>query len=330
MFHETVEKLYDTIDSMAMLLVEHANLTYLEALCGVTDNIVSVDVLQAVETEIEIVLYSSVKKIRDINFTAEEIRKAMQLALLKGLKADYIPLDVMTPDGVALIVGYIISKLVTSINRKSVADFVCGTGNLLTAVLGTLQKKPAAIYGADVDYQMLELAKMMAAIQDYEIQFYHQSSAHRMAVPKVDVIIGDLPLETYVDDDEDATTAKLIADGCNFLPYLLVKNHIDYLTAGGYGIYIIGNDFFSHEYAKKFHEILTCSAQIGMLLQLPTEMFKDSSKQKSVLVIRKHSKDSKNVTEMFIANFPNSGNIREFRKMLTKMEEWIILNKWCT
>ena len=326
MKHETIESLYDIIDSMAMLLVEHANLRYLDALCATSANIMATDVLQEVDQEIEIKLFNLAKQLNETEFEVEEVRKALQLVLLKGMKADYVPLDSITPDSIALIIGYLVSKLVNSLSQLTLADFVIGTGNLLTAVLNTQTEAPATIYGVDVDYKMLELSKVMADMQDYDVGLFHQSSVRAMAVSEVDVIIGDLPIDgTVAAADLDSLLAT---DGCNFLPYLLVENHLNYLTEGGYAIYVIGNDFFSHEYAGKFHEILTHSVEIGMLLQLPESLFKNTSKQKSLLVVRKHGLGVKKVKEVLVGSFPDFSNIEEFRTMLTKIEKWITINEW--
>ena len=326
MKHDTIENLYDIIDAMAMLLVEHANMRYLEALCAASANIMAADVLQDVDMEVEIKLFSLGKQLNETAFEVEEVRKALQLALLKGMKADHVPLDNITPDSIALIIGHLLSKLVTDLSQLTLADFTCGTGNLLTAILNTFEKSPAEIYGADVDYQMLELSKMMADMQDYDAQFFHQSSARAMAVPQVDIIIGDLPTKGTVEAAD--IDSKLASVGCNYLPYLLVENHLNYLTESGYAIYIIGNDFFSQEYAAKFHKVLTQSAEIGILLQLPESLFKDSSKQKSIFVVRKHKKGVSKVKEVLVGNFPDFGNIEDFRTMLTKIEKWVTINKW--
>lgn len=326
MRHDVIENLYDIVDEMTMLLVTHANLPYLEALCAASANVMVAHVLQEVDMEIEIKLFNLGKQLNETEFEVEEVRKALQLALLKGMKADHVSLDQMTPDGVALIIGHLVAKLIPSLAQLSLADFTSGTGNLLTAVLNMFEVSPVAIYGVDVDYKMLELSKMMADMQDYDVQFFHQSSARTMAIPPVDIIIGDLPTKGDVEVADVAS--KLAAAGCRYLPYLLIENHLNYLAEGGYAIYLIGNDFFSHVHAAKFHEVLTARAEIGMLLQLPEIFFKDASKQKNILVVRKHGEGLKKVQEVLVGNFPDFGNITEFRKMLTKLEKWITINEW--
>ena len=326
MRHDVIENLYDIVDEMAMLLIEHASMRYLDALCAASRNIVEADVLQEVETEVEIKLFNLGKQLSEMEFEVEEVRKALQLALLKGMKADHVPLDQMTPDSIALIIGHLVAKLNPSMKGRKLADFTSGTGNLLTAVLNTFAGLPAEIYGVDIDYQMLELSKMMADMQDYPVQFFHQSSARAMACPLVDIIIGDLPTEGQVDAAD--IDSVLAAAGCNDLPYLLIENHLNYLVEGGYGIYVIGNGFFSQKYAAKFHEVLTRSASIGMLLQLPETLFKDPAKQKSILVMRKHGEGIPKVQETLVDHFPDFGNIEGFRTILTKIEKWITINEW--
>jgi len=326
MRHEVIENLYDIIDEMTLLLVEHANMGYLDALCAIGENIVNADVLQEVEMEIEIKLFQLGKRLNEVEFDVEEVRKALQLALLKGLKADYIALDALTPDSIALLVGHLIVKLNKHVQNLSIADFTVGTGNLLTAVLNTLGEVPKEIYGVDVDYKMLEVSKMMANMQDYDVSFHHQSSARRMAVPKVDIIIGDLPSSGNADAAD--LDSQLAQKGCNYLPYLLIENHLNYLNEDGYAIYVINNNFFSQNFAPDLHNILTDKAEIGMLLQLPEGLFKEKINQKSILVLKKPGKEFTKVKEVLVGNFPEFGNIEGFRTMLTKIENWVIINRW--
>lgn len=326
MKHEIIEKLYDIIDEMTMLLVEHANLRYLDALAAAGNNIAQADVLQEVEIDIEVKLFALAKEVNEIEFEVEEVRKALQMALLKGMKADNIPLDEMTPDSMALIIAHLIAKLIPSMKNETIADFTVGTGNFLTAVLNALEDTPSKIFGVDSDYKLLELAKMSADMQDYNIQFFHQDSTRLMALPKIDIIIGDLPTTGVV--DFVAKDSQLFQKGCKFLPYLLIENHIKYLSDDGFAIYIIGNDFFSQSNAAEFHKVLTDKVEIGMLLQLPESLFKDSNKQKSILVLKNSHPDVKKVKEVLVGNFPNFRNIEEFRTMLTKLENWVTMNSW--
>ncbi|RXD25017.1 class I SAM-dependent methyltransferase, partial [Acinetobacter baumannii] len=72
------------------------------------------DVSQSVNEEIRQALEKQYSDLEELEFTQEEIRKALQLAILKGLKAERVTNAVMTPDSIALMVSYLISKFIPS------------------------------------------------------------------------------------------------------------------------------------------------------------------------------------------------------------------------
>ena len=322
--HDVVEKLFDVIDEMSMILVSNLSWNYLDAICGACQNLVENDILQDVNTDSEVQLFNLCKQVGELEFSREEVRKALQLALLKGLKSKNASLDMMTPDSIAIVIGYLSGKLISDMSDISIGDFSVGTGNLLTAFLNNIEVTSQNLYGVDDNYEMLKLAKMMADMQEYEVQFYHQSSASPMAVPQFELLIGDLPVGEIDPIGLDLEIANV---GCKYLPYLLVENHLRYLAPGGYGIYVIPNDFFSQKFAADFHSVIVKSAHIQMLLQLPESMFKDAGQTKSLFVIQKQGLDVRPVDEVLAVAMPDFSEIEKFREMLTNIDNWIKLNK---
>lgn len=307
---ETIEILFDTIDEMAMVLTEQTDLDYLNALAAASQNILEHDILQEVETDIEVMLFNLVKKVSDLDFSREEIRKALQLALLKGLKSTNTSLDLITPEAIGMFMGYLVNLLTGGTSGLKIADLTVGTGNLLTTILNLMPNSPAEIYGIDIHYQLLELAKMMLDMQDYEGQFYQQTSVATMNIPKLDVIIGDLPVED-VEEKED------------YLPYALILNHMNYLVEGGFGIYLITNDFFSQEGAADFHAALTIEGRPLMMLQLPEDLFKDASMGKSIFVIQKIGEEKATVSEVLALPLPSFSDAVSFRQIIVTIEGWV-------
>ena len=309
--HSSVsERLFDIIDEMAMLLVSEINMRYLDALIASSQNVLSADVLQEVDVDTEIKLFALTKELNQLEFSVEEVRKALQLALLKGLKADNLSLDEMTPDGVSYIIGFLVKHLINNKRDIKVADFMVGTGNLLTAVLNIVQAENPQIYGVDTNYKRLELAKMLLDMQDYNGQFYNQSSIQDMNIPVLDLILGDFPM---IDNS---------IKSADYLPYQMIENHLHYLKTGGYAIYIISNNFFSQPTAPQFHQTLSAKGKIRMLLQLPESMFKNNQIGKSILVVGDRSFDK----EALIVALPNFNQQKNMESTLTKIEDWIKLN----
>src|SRR5690625_5339813 len=71
-------------------------------------------------------------------YTKEDIRKAIQLAILKGMKDSTQQQHLMTPETVALLVKYLVEKLTANKETFRLFDQVCGTGNILLIYVETI------------------------------------------------------------------------------------------------------------------------------------------------------------------------------------------------
>jgi len=323
--HDVVENIFDMIDEMSLILAKELQIGYLEAMCDACENIVNAEIMQKVDEHLHVKLFEMCKKISEIEPQSEEVRKALQLAILKGLKSENLSLDTMTPDSIAMIIGYLGEKLILDLEMAAVADLTVGAGNLLTAVLNTFKKMPSSIYGADTDFGLIKIAKAMADMQDYEVQFFNQSSAQPLLMEPVDLIISDLPTSGIAGRED--LDLDLVRAGCKYLPYLLIENHLCYLKPGGYAIYVVPNDLFSQSFSKEFHQIVSESAYIQMLLQLPESLFKDASLGKSLFVIRKKKTGLNAPSEALVVQLPPLNDPLKFSNTLTKVDDWIKINR---
>ena len=66
--------------------------------------------------------------------TKEDIRRGIQLAVLKGMKQNAQPNHQMTPDSIGMLIGHIAGKLATGEQGITLLDPAAGTGNLLYTV----------------------------------------------------------------------------------------------------------------------------------------------------------------------------------------------------
>ena len=324
---EVIEKLFDIIDETSMLLSSELQTGYLRAMCDTCQNVIAQSILQSVEVETRQSLQDYYKDLEELEFAQEEIRKALQLAILKGLKADRLTNSTMTPDSIALIMSYLASKFVKDFENKTIGDLAVGTGNLLTAVLNHLPSQPETIYGVESDPDLIQVAYVLADMQEHGIQFYQQSSLKSLFIDPLDVIISDLPVEHMDQSELSELDLSLASKGCNYLPYLLIENQIKYLKPGGYGFYLIPNDLFNQEHSADFHQLITSQVNIQALLQMPTTLFKTDDLGKSLFVIQKHGESVKPVKEVLVAPLPNLKDPKKFSQMLTRVEDWIAINK---
>ena len=324
---EVIEKLFDIIDETSMMINSEIQTGYLNAMCESCQNIITQNIRQTLEAETKEALQNQYKNLDELEFEQEEIRKALQLAVLKGLKSERMTNAAMTPDSIALIVGYLASKFIKDFKNASIADLTVGTGNFLTAVINQLDSQPESIYGVDINPELLQIAYTLSDMQEHEIQFYQQSSLKPMLIDPLDVIISDLPISQIEEVDLNELDLVLARKGCTYLPYLLIENHLKYLKPGGYGFYIIPNDLFNQKQSTDFHQVVTTEANIQALLQLPISLFKSDDLGKSLFIIQKKGENVKPIDEVLVAQLPNLNDPSKFGTMLTRIENWIKLNK---
>lgn len=324
---EVIEQLFDLVDETSMIISSELKMSYLHAMCESCQTIMSQEINLSLTQESKEALEKQYEKLEGLEFTQEEIRKALQLAILKGLKSERLTNSIMTPDSIALILGYLISKFVKNFNEARVADLTVGTGNLLTATLNHLGTEPQSIYGVEINQDLLKIACTLCDMQEYAVQFYQQSSLKPLLIDPLDLIIGDLPQGQLAQEEVNELDLILAKQGINYLPYLLIENHLNYLKPGGYGFYIIPNDLFSQPQSQAFHQLLTSKANIQALLQLPTTLFKQDELGKSIFIVQKNGEQVQPVGEVLVAQLPNFNDPHQFNKMLTRIENWIKLNK---
>jgi len=322
-----IEQLFDIVDETSMTISTEMQMGYLHALVESCQNIISQEIRQNMDAGAKESLQKHYDALEELEFAQEEVRKALQLALLKGFKADRVANASMTPDSIALMAAYLLMKFIKDFKGSRIGDLTVGTGNFLTAILNQLNVLPDAIYGVETDPDLLQLAYILSDMQEHGIQFYQQSSLKPLFIDPLDAIVSDLP--TGQAEDEELIGAELTLGrlGCKYLPYLLIENHLQYLKPGGYGIYVIPNSMFSQPFSGDFHQLLKSQAHIQALLQLPQNLFQATDEGKSLFVIQKQGEGVKPVAEMLMAQLPSLSDQEKFPKMLVRIEGWIQQNK---
>jgi site-specific DNA-methyltransferase (adenine-specific) len=321
-----VEQLFTLFNETALVLQEELSCTYLEALAETGENLFHGSILQEGLSELTVKrLKKQYEGVHLEKFSNEEIRKAYQLVILKGMKENVQPNHQMTPDTVGMLVGYLVDKFIKQPSFR-ILDPVVGTGNLLTTVLNHLHKEVDSI-GAEIDDLLLKLAYVNANLQEHPIQLFNQDSLEPLFIDPVDAVIGDLPVG-YYPNDLRAEDYQLKADaGHSFSHHLFIEQSVRHTKPGGYLFFIIPNVLFEGEQASKLHEFFKDNIIIQALLQLPESMFKNKNAAKSILVLQKQGEGIIPPKQALLVNLPSLSNSVEIDKILSKIEVWFKENK---
>jgi site-specific DNA-methyltransferase (adenine-specific) len=322
-----VEKLFTIFNETAVILQEELSCTYLEALAETGENIFEGNLLQEGLSELSTKRLE--KKYDELNleeFTNEEIRKAYQLVILKGMKESAQPNHQMTPDSVGILIGYLVHKF----NKNEsihILDPAVGTGNLLTAVLNNQMNNQSSAIGVDVDDLLIKLAYVNANLQKHPVQFYNQDSLEPLLVDPVDVVISDLPVGFYPNDLRAQDYELKAKQGHSYAHHLLIEQSVNHVKPGGYLFFVVPNGLFESEEAPKLGEYLKEKVIIQGFLQLPLNMFNNKTSAKSILILQKKGENVQPPKEALLVELPSLSSMKAMEKILSQIGQWITENK---
>jgi site-specific DNA-methyltransferase (adenine-specific) len=318
-----VEILFSTIDEATLLLKKHLGCSYLEALVESGENMFQGEVLQEnVFDSTKERLEEGIKVFTEKEYKAEDVRRAFQLCLLKGMKEGIQPHHEMTPDAVALFVSYLFNKFTQNKKQLSLLDPAVGTGNLVTAILNGAEGKEMTSHAVDADELLLRLAFVNANLQAHEIELFNGDSLGSLYIDPVDTIVCDLPVGHYPNEERAATYRLKANNGMSYTHHLFIEQCVHHIKEGGYMFLLIPNFMFEGEEVKPLHEFITETCYIQGLLQLPVSMFKNERHAKSIFVLQKKGADAKAPKQVLLAELPSFTNMTAMEKIMTQMNKW--------
>ncbi|KGM44831.1 class I SAM-dependent methyltransferase [Neobacillus niacini] len=321
-----VEQLFTLFNETALVLQEELSCTYLEALAETGENLFHGSILQEEVSEItEKRLNKQYKEFNLDNFTKEEIRKAYQLVILKGMKENVQPNHQMTPDSVGMLLSYLVDKFMTQPSFR-LLDPAIGTGNLVTTVLNQLHKNIHSI-GIDIDDLLIKLAYVNANLQEHPIELFNQDSLEPLFIDPVDAVIADLPVGYYPNDVRALDYQLRAEKGHSYAHHLFMEQSVRHTKPGGYLFFIIPNGLFESDQAPQLREFFKKEIIVQGVIQLPISMFKNKNAAKSILVLQKKGEGIEAPKQALLANLPNLSSVVEMDNILRKIDKWFQDNK---
>lgn len=316
-----VDHLFKVLDETSLILMEELGVSYLEALAMTGENIykesigqsISQDTVQQLET-----LYSDFYQ---DGMTDEEVRRAFQLTVLKGMKEGTQPNHQMTPDAIALFISYLVNKVTGNQEEYKILDPAVGTGNLLTAIINHSEKKGTGL-GVEVDPDLLRLAETNVNLQQKVIELFHQDSLRPLFIDPVEIVVCEPPVGYYTDRDNANKFQLSKTEEKPYSHFLMIEQGLNYTKPGGYLLYLVPNDLFEADKEKVLQQFLKDEAVILGLLQLPLSLFKDPVHAKSILLLRKKGPDVHAPSQVLLAELPKFTNQQALAQMIGRIDDW--------
>ena len=302
---DNLELFYDYMDESNNLLYEIYHKPYFELIEMSAANLLAGEILNDVDEDSRKKLNKIYKKIAKVDFSVEDVRKAMQSIILRGFKEMNIPNGSTTPDTIGIFIAYLITKLCPSKNI-SICDPLCGTGNMLLTIANHLDKN-VSLSACDQDIWMTKLIKIQADLISTNVDIYFQN-ALSLYLKDIDVVTFDMPHSINTDK--------------GYFPYQAILHFADYVKENGSMIGVVENDFFDYDKNQEFKKELLSKMTIIGIVELPDNMFKNT-KPKIILVLRKKIEDKK----CFMVKLPSFEDVKKFNESLIEIEAWFEKNK---
>ncbi|MCP1125505.1 class I SAM-dependent methyltransferase [Bacillus sp. 3103sda1] len=325
----TVETLFSIFDSSAVILRKELDITYLEALVETGDNLFEGTILQeGLEQPTIERLEREYSKFNEENYKGEEIRKAFQLAILKGMKEGVQANHEMTPDAVGMFMSYLFQKFMKDHKEMTVLDPAVGTGNLLTTIFnGCPEGTNVSGFGVDVDDLLVKLALVNANLQKQAVEFFNQDGLAPLYIDPVDVVVCDLPIG-YYPNEIGASEYTLKADeGMSYAHHLFVEQSVKHTKEGGYLFFLVPNFIFESDQAPKLHAFIKETCFVQGLLQLPVSMFKNEKNAKSIFVLQKKGQDIQMPKQALLVELPKFSNMTAMENIMNQINGWFAKQK---
>ena len=304
---DNFEQIFGFINGRAEELVKSQAMDYLDGL------------LQALEETLDGKYEWQVE-----GMTKEDMRKAIQIAILKGMRKSSQPNHQMTPDTLGLLVGYFVEQFFEKEMASgviSVLDPALGTGNLLMTVMNAMDGKINAT-GVEVDELLIRLAAATADLVEQPVTLYRQDSLEKLLVDPVDAIVCDLPVGFYPNEEVALDFELCAAEGLSYAHHLFIEQSLNYTKEGGYAFLLVPANLFESEQAKQLHKYLKGHAWIQAVIQLPENMFSSRAHEKSIVILQKQSSQLKAPREVLLAKVPNMSNKQALAMFFEKVQMW--------
>lgn len=285
---KNVDLIYDILDKAAHIYYDNLKLDYLSALTEINNNLNYDEYHTILSDEVIKNLEFIYKPFLEGSFLNEEIRLALELYTVKGLKHNNYPPTVMLPDFINYLYVMIVNNLFSG--NISIMDTNLGTANLLAAINNNYPGN-ANLIGIEEDELLLKYASAFMSLQQTPIKIYYQSLLGKV-LDVVDLVVGELR-SFYLDDSLNLDN-KLHNENVRYFPYLAITSRIENILDNGYFIYLVDNDFFKNKDFLLFNKHLNEYAYIAGIVMLPPEIVKNKEVGKSIII----GKKSKNIREI--------------------------------
>lgn len=258
------------------------------------------------------------EKLKALKLSKEEWRRAYQFLLMKAAQTE--PLQAnhqFTPDSI----GFILTFLIDQLSKKEHIDILeigSGMGNLAETILNNTQKNVDYL-GLELDDLLIDISASIADVMDAKVSFVQGDAVRPQVLKESDVIISDLPVGFYPDDNIAMRYEVASRQEHTYAHHLLMEQSLKYLKSGGYAIFLAPNDLLTSSQSDLLKKWLQKHAQIVAMIALPESLFGNAAYAKTIFVLKKQDEQAMQPFVYALSDLQNQADLLTFSE---KFQNW--------
>jgi site-specific DNA-methyltransferase (adenine-specific) len=319
-----MEECFHLLDKSSSYISQEFEKTYLESLIDSAESLFQGEIVITTTDEQKAFLRNIFEDFNVQKYTKEDIRRAMQLAILKGIKEKSIVGTGITPDAIVIFIGYLTKRLV---KPTTILDPAVGSGNLLTCIMNQYDHGTVGV-GSEVDSSLVRVAYVNANLQQHEVELFHQDGVKPLYTPLAELTVCDLPVGMYPNKKVASSYSLYKENEVNegdvlYTHHLLIEQSIRLTEEGGFLIFLIPNTLFTEPGADALKSLINETCNIQGILQLPSQLFQQGSIHKSIFILQRKGNHIKKPKQILMANLPSFTDKDKFSQAIQQINSWI-------
>ena len=269
------------------------------------------------DTELDSVRQNN-EKLKALKLSKEEWRRAYQFLLMKGVQTE--PLQAnhqFTPDSIGFILTFLIDQL-SNKEHIDVLEIGSGMGNLAETILNNT-KKNVDYLGLELDDLLIDISASIADVMDAKVSFVQGDAVRPQVLKESDVIISDLPVGFYPDDNIATRYEVASRQEHTYAHHLLMEQSLKYLKSDGYAIFLAPNDLLTSTQSDLLKNWLQKHAQIVAMIALPESLFGNAAYAKTIFVLKKQDEQAVQPFVYALSDLQNQADLLTFSE---KFQNW--------
>lgn len=257
-------------------------------------------------------------KLRQLNLTKEEWRRAFQFIFIKAAQTESLQANhQFTPDSIGFILMFLMEEL-TDGQKLDILEIGSGTGNLAQTLLNNSSKE-LNYMGIEVDDLLIDLSASIAEVMGSSAQFVQEDAVRPQILKESDVIISDLPVG-YYPNDEIAKRYQVASDTEHtYAHHLLMEQSLKYLKKNGIAIFLAPANLLTSPQSDLLKTWLKGYADIIAVITLPETIFGSPANAKSIFVLQKQAEQTPETFVYPLVDLQSRENMADF---IENFQEW--------